>query len=421
VSELPPPPLVDFDHNAPEHAADPIGDFDTLRRTCPVAYSQHHGGFWIATRYDDVARIARDPATFSTRQLDGGLSGLVIPPLPSPVVNAPLEIDPPGFEPYRMLLAPLLSPKAVEAMQPMIDHHTDWFLDQVIERGSMEAITEFAHAVPSTITIDWIGLPAEDWRAFAEPAYHLQHSPPGSAELEHAIAGMQWVMRTVGDALAERRGGPRDDVLSIIANAVIDGEPIEAGVALGTAQLLLAGGVNTTTALTGHALVYLGRHREVHGRLLADDRFLYTATEELLRYATPVLSIARTVALDTELGGQRLRAGDRILFSWAGANRDETVFDCPHEVDLARWPNRHASFGLGPHRCIGSNLARAMFKTMLRRLLIRLPDFRVESAIPAASRAIDNSWTRLDVSFTPGPRVLPDEPLTSRYVHRELP
>ena len=411
------PPVVDFDHNAPEHAVDPISDFDGLRRTCPVAFSERYGGFWIATTYDDVARIARDPATFSTARHADGSTGLTIPAIPSQVVNPPLEIDPPGFEPYRALLAPLLAPKAVEAMQPMIEYHTDWFLDQVIERGSLDAIADFAHPVPSTITIDWIGLPAEDWRRFAEPTYHVQHSAQGSPEQLEAFEGLRWVEQTVQAALADRRERPRDDVLSLIAGAEIDGRPIAEDLAAGMTQLLLAGGVNTTTALTGHALVYLDRNRDVHRRLLEDDRFLYTATEELLRYATPVLSIARTVARDTELGGYDLHAGDKILFSWAAANRDDGVFDRPHEVDLCRWPNRHTSFGLGPHRCIGSNLARAMFKTMIRRFLGRLPDFRVEAAVPAASRGIDNSWTRLDVSFTPGPRVLPDEPLVSRYVH----
>jgi cytochrome P450 len=342
---------------------------------------------------------------------------MIIPPIASSVVNPPLELDPPEFEPYRALLAPMMAPKAVAAMEGAIAYHADWFLDQVVERGSMDAIREFAYAVPSTITIDWLGLPVEDWRSFAEPAYQIQHSAPGSPELEAATVGIARVEDMLRTAIADRRARPRHDVLTAIACAEIDGARIGDERALGMTQLLLAGGVNTTTALMGHSLVHLDRHREVHRRLLEDDQFLHTATEELLRYATPVLSIARTVTKDTDLGGYRLEAGERVLFSWAGANRDESVFERPFEVDLARWPNRHTSFGLGPHRCIGSNMARAMFKTMLRRLLHRLPDFHVVEAVPAASRGIDNSWDRIDVTFTPGSRALPREPLRSRYVH----
>src|SRR5207302_2496958 len=143
--------------------------------------------------------------------------------------------------------------------------------------------------VPSVVTIDWMGLPVEDWRTFAEPTYHIQHSAPGSAEYAHAVEGLQSVERTARQAIVERRREPREDVLTLIANAEIEGELITEDRALGVAQLLLAGGVNTTTALTGHTLVYLDEHRDVHRALVEDDRFLHTATEELLRVVTPVL------------------------------------------------------------------------------------------------------------------------------------
>jgi cytochrome P450 len=155
-------------------------------------------------------------------------------------------------------------------------------------------------------------------------------------------------------------------------------------------------------------VLHLAEHPEVHARLLEDDAFMRTATEEYLRLATPVLSIGRVAKEPASVGGQTIAAGEPVLLCWAAANRDPAIFDDPDDVQLERWPNRHLAFGVGPHRCIGSNLGRAMFRVMTRRLLTRMPDFRVVAAEPEEDRSVHAGFRRLEIEFTPGPKVLPD-------------
>ena len=405
-------PVVDFDHYSPEHASDPAGSFKRLNEKCPVVYSERHGGFWIATGHREVTRIARDPVTFSTRPRPS-LSGVSIPPFDNPVDSVPLEMDPPEFVPYRRLLLPLLSPRATEAMRPMIQYYADYLLDGVIEGGEMELIGEFANPAPSMVTLDWLGLPVGDWRRYADPFKFNNHA--SLAERARGKDGLKWVYEAVHQAIVDRRKHPRNDLLSYLANAHVDGALAPEHRAEGMAFMLIAGGVDTTTILTAHALVYLEQHRDSYPALLRDDRFLRTATEEFLRWSTPVLAIGRTVATDVEVAKQRLQKGDRLLNSYAAANRDEAVFSRPNEVVLDRWPNPHTAFGIGPHRCLGSNLARAMFGIMLRSFLRRMPDYQIVEAVPAPARGMNNGWSHIQVRFTAGERILAKEPIESQF------
>jgi cytochrome P450 len=179
----------------------------------------------------------------------------------------------------------------------------------------------------------------------------------------------------------------------------------------------LSGGVNTTAILTAQSLVYLSEHRDCHERIREDDAFLRTAIEEFLRMSTPVLATARGVTCPVALGGEQLQSGDAILVHWGAANRDSAVFPNPDDVDLTRWPNRHLAFGVGPHRCVGANLAQAMGKTMLRTILKRIPDFRIVETQRSPNRGTDNGFAHVLVEFTPGERVHPDGPPSLQF-HR---
>jgi cytochrome P450 len=397
------PTRIDFDHLGAKHTVDPIGSFDELRRRCPVAYSSRYGGFWVLTRYEDVFRVIRDVETFSAGAPDG-LS--VTPPLePHRHLMPPLELDPPEYIPYRRLLEPFLTPHAVETMEPGITLYVDYLLDQVIEQGEMDFMADLALPLPTIVTMDWLGLPTAQWRYFSD-VFHDHSAAAGTADAELMRERMREMSEVLRAALEERRREPRADVLTVIATATIDGRPIPGERALGLAELTMAGGINTTGDLTAHAIVYLDEHRDVHRALLEDDHLMRTATEELLRIVTPVLSFGRCALADAVVGGENIHEGDRILVSWAAANRDGDVFDRPNEVDLTRWPNRHVSFGLGPHRCIGSNLARAMFRIAVRRVLERMQGFRVvETALPR-NRAVHNHIGSMRVAFSPGERVL---------------
>jgi cytochrome P450 len=177
--------------------------------------------------------------------------------------------------------------------------------------------------------------------------------------------------------------------------------------------LIISGGVDTTTSLTGQALMWLDQHPDDRSALVEDAALLHLATEEFLRAFCPVTSLARTVLSDTEISGHRVRAGERIMLPWYAANRDPEVFPDPDEVQLDRFPNRHTSFGLGVHRCVGSNLARASFKSLLTGILRRLPDYQIDLAGSAFYPAIgiNSGWSKLPATFTPGARSQPDGPL----------
>jgi cytochrome P450 len=211
----------------------------------------------------------------------------------------------------------------------------------------------------------------------------------------------------------QRREEPADDVLTVLVRASLDGRPLTDQEIVELCMTIISGGFVTTTALTAHALLWLSQHRDERRRLTDDVTLLPAATEELLRIFSPAQSLARTVTRDVEIGGRTLRAGDRVLLSWAGANRDPEVFEEPDAVRLDRQPNRHAAFGFGIHRCIGNSFARAEFAAMLRQVLSRLPDYEVDVAAtrPYPSVGVINGVISMPATFTPGPVIGRDRDL----------
>jgi cytochrome P450 len=397
-------PAVGFNHHSDEYAADPIG---YVRGLCPVSRSETLGGFYVATAYDAVVQIGRNPAIFTPARDADNRNG--IPPrLGAPYPKSPLELEGTEFLQIRRLLEPLLRKGEVAAMADGITYYTNYFLDQVIESGEMELVRDYAAPVPASISIDWYGLaPAQHWEFFAKRFGDQQRTTPGTPEFDDAMRGLEEVSELLGRETGARREHPRDDVLTKIANGVLDGEPISDQMATGTSAFLLSGGVNTTAIFTAHALIYLSEHRDEHDRLREDDQFLRSAFEELLRLATPVLSTSRRVTEPVTLAGVDLEPGDPVLVCWGAANRDPSAFPSPDEVDLHRWPNKHVAFGAGMHRCVGANLAVAMATQMLRTVLTRIPDFRVVEVVDAANRSTDNGFATVRVEFGEGERMYP--------------
>ena len=207
--------------------------------------------------------------------------------------------------------------------------------------------------------------------------------------------------------IAARGREPRDDLITHLVESEIDGAPIPDDEIVEMCNLVLGGGVDTTTALLGHAFHYLDEHPEVRPRLLEDSSFMSTAIEEWLRYFSPTQALARTATRDVEVGGQLVKEGERVLVCWAAANHDPESFDRHDEIVLDRFPNRHAAFGLGAHRCLGSNVTRAETAIVLEEVLRRVPDYRL---VPGAAVRYDdigvvNGWAGMPATFTPGHRV----------------
>jgi len=398
-------PTSDFDHHSASYAADPTQILGEMRGRCPLTWTPSHGGYWVATAWESVHEIARDAAVFSSARSGFGGEGLslTIPKNPSRVVIVPEELDPPAFFDYRHVLNRLLAPSAVAAMAPTVDRWVSHYLDQMTGHGEWDLVSEFTEPVPASVTLEWLGFPPGDWRFFADPFHDIVGYSPGAPEFQAAARGLDGVVTRINDVVNERREEPRDDTISSIVATRINGEAIGHDECVSMIYLLLAGGIDTTTSATTSTLVYLSRNPPDRARLIEDPPLLDVAVEEFLRAFPPAKNHARTVTTDTEMSGCQLARGDRVLLSWLGANYDPVAFEDPHRVVLDRFPNRHASFGLGIHRCAGSHLARSMFKAMVRAVLDRLPEYEVieEGVVAYPSVSIVGGYTTVPIRTTP--------------------
>ena len=394
-------PTVAFDHLSAEHARRHLEIYRELRERNPVAWAEAYGGFWIVTRYEDVARVARDDETFSSDHDRGGIN---IPP--APARNTPIEVDPPEFLHYRALLNPPFAPAAIRTWEAFVGDCTAHFLDQAIESGEIDFVRGLGNPVPALFTLAFLGLPLDAWQRYAQPMHDAVACPPGTPGHRRAVEDIAWIQERIREALADRRAQPRGDLISRVANAEIAGEPIPAERAVETIFLVLGGGVDTTTALLSNSLHWLDTQPDARAYLREDPKRIALACEEFLRVFTPTQALARTALRDVLVGGQTIRAGERILISWASANRDAAVFERPDEVVLDRFPNRHSAFGLGAHRCLGSNFARLEFGILLREVLRRMPDYEIDLARAERYESIGivNGWVQLPARFTPGAR-----------------
>jgi cytochrome P450 len=399
-------PVVDLDHHSAAFAADPVGALRSARASCPVAWSPRHGGFWALTRYDDVARVLNDAPTFSSRhdlEPSSPFKGVTIPP--PPMAFIPVEMDPPEFMAYRRLLNPMFSPAAVERLRPTMRSFTDFCIDRAIERGSIDLVYDLASPVPAMVTLELLGLPTEEWKRYSTTFHDMAGHPPGTPQLLDAFASAAAITADLTSLVAARRASPgpeRRGGIDDLIDASIDGAPIPDDRLVDIINLILAGGIDTTTGAAAGAFAYLGSDLEARQRLIEAPSLMGTAVEEFVRWVTPTPVLARTATCPVSLGGQEVGEHERVMANLFAANRDPDAFDRPDDVVLDRSPNRHASFGFGIHRCVGANLARAELHVMLSRVLARVPDYRVD--LSRAERyhtaGVQNGWVTLPATFT---------------------
>ena len=396
----------DYDHHSPHYTEHWREMNEELRTKCPVAHSEAHGGFWVVSRYADVAAAAHDDDTFSSYQElpDGSHHGAVIPSQPKGLRQLPIEMDPPEFFSYRKLLTPWFSPRKADLWGPCIREIITYCIDEVIEAGSADLVTDVVAPVPSIVTLLQLGLPVDNWREFSDIVHTAQHAVPGTDEYFAAMMKFLGIKNQVEELIPQRRAEPKHDLISYLARSRVDGELVSDERVSQMITLLLAGGIDTSTSLLGKSLEWLGRHHNERTRLQQQPELMGTATEEFLRYFTPIQALARTATRDCELGGEHIKAGDRLLLSWGSANFDAEMFKDPDEVKLDRFPNRHQAFGLGIHRCVGSNLARVEFRVVMEEILQRMPDYVITGARHYPSIGVMNGWVSLPATFTPGQR-----------------
>jgi cytochrome P450 len=403
--------VVDFDHHSDEFNLNELQINADVRRRCPVAWNEKYGGFWYLTGYDAVTQTARNDDTFAHKYDPDAADGvnyqgeLGVPrPDGQPALGIG-EVDGPYHQALRRALAPFFSPRAVDAMRPFMEQSVHWFLDQKIGMGQMDLVLDYASPVPAILTMHLMGLPHDNWQLYADLFHSVMAVSQDSDEYTRAVAGVPVMMESLLEFSASRRAAPRDDLTSFLVQFEFEGQRLDDGQLLNILWNLIGGGVDTTTSQTALTLLHLGTHPELRQQLIDHPGLYPTAVEEFLRYCSVNQQLSRTVTRDTVLGGQPLRRNDRVIISWLGANHDEQEFERPDEVVLDRTPNRHVAFGLGPHRCIGSHLARVMFEAMVKGVLGRIPDYEVDVA--GVDEYLGNpSMTglgKLPVTFTPGP------------------
>lgn len=402
--------VVDFDHHSDEFNLNELAINAELRHHCPVAWNENYGGFWFLTSYDAVSQTARDGDTFAHKYEPDAADGVnyqgetgVPRPEGQPALGIG-EVDGPYHQALRHALAPFFSPGAVQKMRPFMEQSAHWFLDQRIGDGQMDLVVDYASPVPAILTMKLMGLPYENWQLYANLFHSVMAVPQDSPEYAKAIAEVPAMMADVLEFAAARRVDARDDLTGFLVQFEFDGKRLDDEQLLNILWNLIAGGVDTTTSQTALTLRHLGTHPALRQQLIDHPELHRTATDEFLRYFSVNQQLSRTVTRDVVLGGQHLRRNDRIVISWLAANHDEQEFERPDEIVLDRAPNRHVAFGLGPHRCIGSHLARVMSEVMVQATLERIPDYQVD--LGGVAEYLGNpSMTglgKLPVTFTPG-------------------
>ncbi len=362
---------TDYDIFDSGYVVHPYPIWDELRERCPIAHTERWGSSWMPTRYEDIRDIAADVETFSSTEI------LVVPPPAAQpedgIAAPPITSDPPEHHWSRRLILPAFSPKKVKANhEPFTRALCRRLLDGFDGRDRVDAAGEYAQQIPPAVIAHLVGIPEEMSDEFVEWVRGVLELGLTDDELrmKYRAKILDYFWRCVED----RKENPRDDLVTELLNAEVDGEPVPDTHIIGTLNLLLVAGIDTTWSSIGSALWHLASHPEDRRRLVAEPELIPTAVEEFLRAYAPV-TMARKVMRDVEVAGCPMRQGDKVLMSFPAANRDPEAFADADQVIIDRAENRHIAFGVGIHRCAGSNLARMEMNVAIEEWLARCPEF----------------------------------------------
>jgi cytochrome P450 len=404
-----------FDRHHAQYREKFVAITHEMQQKCPMAWTDTYDGHWVAAGSAEVFALARCPHISNDHDVNNerrGYKGISIPTMidAENFRGGMLEMDDPEHRYYRTALNPYLSPAAVNRWEPFIAEIVRACIDERIETGTIDFVDDLANVVPAALTLAMLGVPLARWTIYNEPAHASVYTPPDSPDVERVRELYMAMGMDLYANLVEIRKKPRPGIIDALAKLRIDGQAPPDIELIGMLNLLIGGGFDTTTALTAHALEWLSQNPDERSRLSAErDTLLNPATEEFLRYFTPAPGDGRTISEDMDLNGISLKEGDRLWLSWAMANRDPAVFRDPDRVIIDRKGNRHCSFGLGVHRCIGSNVARAVFKAMLTAVLDRMPDYECveEGTVHYDSIGVIQGMRHLPATFSPGQRLGP--------------
>ncbi len=360
----------------------PFDLFAQLRSEAPVYWNEEpepeEPGFWALTRYQDVLYVSKNPGLFSSAVGGHQISyppGVEFSRATRAVVANMIGMDPPEHNAYRKLVSPGFRPKAVGAIEEKIRAVVTGAIDRVEDKGECEFVSELAAELPVAVLAELLGVPDED----RHKMFHWSNQLVGIQDPEFNESPEQVLMTFAelfdyGKRLCEeRRGNPTGDLMSIMAHGEIDGERIEDDMLDGFFLLLVIAGNETTRNTIAGGTLALIDHPDQKRLLMEDPSLIPTAVEEMLRWVSPVIHFRRTATADTEIGGQRIRRGDKVVMWYPAANRDPEVFEDPETFNVQRQNNEHLAFGAGQHFCLGARLARLQLRVMFEELLRRVP------------------------------------------------
>ena len=369
--------LSHYDIFDDDFVEDPFSVFDRIRESeCPIAHTDLHGGSWMPTRHSDIVSMAQSPEIFTSREVgvigqsaesrEGAYGGVRVPPIDS---------DPPEHHIHRRAILPTFAPKTVMKYESITRDLCNSLIDGFIENGTADAASDYAQRIPVRVISMILGVPFEMEDEFVEWVRGVLEL--GLLDPEVGMENRMKIITFFMEQIEDRRANPReDDLITDLMNLEIDGEPASDMFVLGSCNLMLIAGIDTTWSAIGASLWHLAGRADHRAQLRENPDIWISAVEELLRAYAPV-TMARIVDHDTEFEGCPMSAGDRILMTFPAANRDPRVFENPDEVVLDREHNRHVAFGAGIHRCAGSNLARLELRVALQVWMERIPEFEL--------------------------------------------
>lgn len=358
-----------------DEALNPFPRYGIMRKEHPVYFNPQYR-FWQVYCYDDVQRVLSDYTSFSSN-FSGGQDR-------DPLSASLISMDPPRHRQFRNLVTQAFTPRGVAQLSDRITSIVNTLLDQVAARGRMDIIEDLAYPLPVTVIAEMLGIPHQDRERFKIWSDAVVGASDGAGGNPQAEMGAYFL-----NMISQRSREPKDDLITALLNAQIDGQHLNRQELLGFCILLLVAGNETTTNLIGNALLCFDEHPEVMEQLRAEPALLPGAVEEVLRYRSPVQYMYRRALTDVTIRDQEIRAGQMVL-AWIGsANRDETQFPDPDNFDIRRTPNRHIAFGHGIHFCLGAPLARLEAKIALTLLLERFHDIRRMRDIPLEATGSD--------------------------------
>ncbi|HVA07800.1 MAG TPA: cytochrome P450, partial [Acidimicrobiales bacterium] len=354
-----------FDYVSDDLAHHLHGALARARRLCPVTHSDARGGYWVVTKYEDVLRIAQNWETFSSQL------GVSIPDNDDTALSIPEHIDPPLHREYKRLISAYFTPTVVAQYEDRTRALVHGLIDGFIEKGECDFQEEFAVPFPARAFFEFVlNAPSDEVVRLGQLSTAVTN--PTTPDVAACYKGLtDWI----DDFLEHRQSQPaRGDVVDAVRVAQIEGRPITYPEVQAIILLLILGGLETTTGALGQIMIRFCREPEIPQLLRDKPELIPEAVEELLRLEGPFIAIGRTVRHETQLNGCPVMPGEKVLISWASANRDEDEFPDSDKFDLDRDRNRHLAFGAGPHRCAGSSLARLNLRIAVEAMTQRILD-----------------------------------------------